>query len=259
MEFLGLVILSLVSPATEFIIIIWIILEAWPLLTKKLNIKANSRVGHEDKMEHVEWINNIFKHFWIYSLVPLIRHWYKMDMGTKSPRIEGVRFYSDINSVTLDLALNTHLQSDILEPLEEVNLSGIVRLTFKNVVPNNSRLFGHVQITLEDPWIFNFKFKGVFQILNFLNPVLDFLLHLMLCKKYSYTLSNPYAQSILQDKRWMTKQPVDKVVVIHIQMDPDENMTCSCLTCFSPTTFLSKGANRSKIKLVSLAIDVNFV
>ena len=171
-----------------------------------------------------------------------------MDLGPKAPRLKGVRFYHDINSVTLDLAIDSRLQPNVLKRLDEIYLSGTLRLTFKKLAPNNPKLFGQVQITLIHPWTVNFKFNGILQIVNLLNPALNFLVNWTLCRNYSYILSNPYAQSILNDKRWTTK-PVDRVVVIKILLTSKEPISCSCLSCLSPLTFLSKGDNRSMIKL----------
>ena len=136
-----------------------------------------------------------------------------------------MRFYSDINSVTLDLAIDSHLQPNIFKHLDTVSLSGILRLTFKNLAPNNPKLFGQVQISLiHQSWTtLNFKFNGVYQLFNFLNPALNILVYLIGCRNYSYTLNNPYApQSILEERRWTTK-PVDRVVIINIQSTSNEH------------------------------------
>ena len=261
LNFLAWILLTIISPSITLVIVLWILLEAWPLLIKVFRLEKQP-FGHQIKVEKMEWFNNCLKHFWMYSFVPLVQHWEKVDLGSKSPRINCVRVNVDINSVILDLTMDAQLEPRIFDPLEKMAVNGTVRLIFKKLVPNDLRLFGEVQITLIHPWAVNYQFQGMpYVILNCFVPLTNWILSLMLCQNYSICMKNPYpSTSNAEDytMRWRTSK-IDKIIVIQINPISQEKNCgyhCSCLTCMTPLTFLSKGNHRSKVQLMRSPIEI---
>ena len=193
LDFLAWIILAIISPSVTIVIVLWIPLEAWPLLIKAFHLEKQPH-GHQIiKVEKMEWFNNCLKHLWMYSLVPLVQHWQKIDLGAKSPRLNSVRVNVEMNAVMLDLTIDAQLEPRIFDPLENLALYGTVRLTFKKLLPNDLRLFGEVQISLIHPWTVNYQFQGMpYVILNLFVPLVNWILLLILCQNYSYCMINPY-------------------------------------------------------------------
>ena len=255
-------ILASIVPSFPMILVLWIIFEAWPLLIKVYCLKKQPKNQMEND-EKLEWFNNCLKHFWIYSLVPLVQHWKNIDLGAKSPRLQGVRVAVATNAVILDLNVDAQLEPKIVG-FQRLALQGTVRLIFKKLVPNDLRLFGEMQIQLIHPWTVDYEFQGIWGIFNFFKPIVNWTLLLILCQNYSYSVKNPYplgSSSVLaQDDymmRWKTSKMNKMVVIQIVPIGPERSIkNCSCFTCLTPLAFLSKGNQRSKIRLTSTPMEI---
>ena len=202
---IGTAILSVMRLSTFWILLPWLIYDGRPRLIPLLGRFDMLKEKWIDNITDLDtdsckWLNKVITSYWLNSLRKFIYTYLKrvldtktaaypklklmeLEIGKEAPKIKNIVCHNSSKAFTIDLELDIVLPMNIQLALffakfglRSISLKGVLIIQFQKIYAceNDSRLHRQIQLTFKS-CIIDYRFDGMAEFLNCLNPLIGFI------------------------------------------------------------------------------------